>query len=726
MTPKNPNLRPLAFIIFAVVSLLTLIGYNIALNSIPGASELRFLAPGASSYAISSSINSLWVNGAYHVRRIDAAGKSPLTDLLRQARDNLSQKCIVIDDAKDLNTLGIDTSRGFAFATYSPPLPTLAPGAVRWLAVIPVADAPALQRTIDKLLVASSDVTLSSPDKAITAIRIGTLKHSATVSLCTEDGESVHSGQILVSPNGVARLHLNASGTDKSEFLIDCTALDAAHREHACGCPEAQNWSNPSTTCRISVSPTTQAAGKTKLLVDGRTIKTARVGDFTLAFPSDNIGVIGEDVALIQDSLSHLKENDKAHDHDDALIAAQQILARKRPGATDGWIAGGIRLPRPASSSGMSFVTTIAPHSVGFFATISLDPTDAAVVARMLKPSTADPESMPNGAVGELASSDPGLLGLYRYAETWLPSLYTSVNHELGGFAPVIHAIEGKDVASLRLIMLGLREGIPDLALAVKMDRAVADQVVLDLQKLLRGDRDGRILLAALNKYNAQNLPAEKAEEGSGTQAIEDETITKLLGAGLLAPESDALWTRYRYRDGKFQATLNATDFASASYQFQLAGYSGQFVMPRASQNDFDYHIFNAQVAEKTFAQDRFRLASIYFADDRSLWFGTDKATLVTALNDGLYRSRSRLCAIPGNSQNRSKIMICLAPNLLASQGRVRNIPSNSTTSFAGAAAKYQTAAAQARWWASHYRSLVLTIGTSQGGSELAIEGDIE
>jgi len=131
------------------------------------------------------------------------------------------------------------------------------------------------------------------------------------------------------------------------------------------------------------------------------------------------------------------------------------------------------------------------------------------------------------------------------------------------------------------------------------------------------------VVRGAIERYR-ERTPSERA----GSPAVQADA---LLAAGLLRPDRDALWSRYRRLDARRVASMTPepalapNDFVGESYVKRRAeGFELRYVMPPVTDDDLDYRLVEerGKIESEDLKRDRYRLCAVYISG--TLWLGTD------------------------------------------------------------------------------------------------------
>lgn len=488
--------------------------------------QFQYLLPGSNAYLVTGPLKDLWRHGPVHLARLRSKAASSAGEMVMDYLDHeLNRACLKVADLGDLDQLGIDGERSLSFSFID---------AANAVVAIPLSDRERFTRFLERIA-SPGQLVLSAhgvPGKLATALRIDA-NRSQGIQAC----ESGHGtlidlavGETVTLPNWYSpEVHLAVFRTQegKIEVGLNCTAIYTDQTTGPCSCqfngedcsrrarrwePLPQDWplmSNGDTAILMSneqlAKQLTSADWLSKLLLGNARVKAA---------------------------IQQGERNLRWFRGDDSFLAAIELLSELGQ-AGDGVLVGAFVAPVLPLSGRVHFALHVDDQQLTSRVLLPWQTLHSTflkqVVAPPREPTTGDLGSF--SREGEVVVDDPALgqylrfgrLGTDEQGCQFLP---------FGNFAVFLQEISQLDqVGRFQLAFAGIRDGVPDLVMALGVPAAEAELLLLRQRVQIRQMRDRQILWAAAREFH----------EADTTKSLSD--IKQLLS--FVESEPAALWTRY-------------------------------------------------------------------------------------------------------------------------------------------------------------------------------------
>jgi len=379
-----------------------------------------------------------------------------------------------------------------------------------------------------------------------------------------------------------------------------------------------------------------EAGGKPTTPTVDRAPAEYTAGSWKLAFGDDGSALITDNVGLLRRILATQQQNLAYFHSSDRQSTGFLKLAATRQGRNDAWVRGAIRATTAAELanaptspfallSDVQFAIGFDPQAARIEVRGKLPDVRSELISRLLAPLSANrakaSELLERSEAG-IVLADDALSTFIRYLASGIAeesaasfnAIFPELLHELRHFTTLTH---------IGIAPRQLSERVPGVIAGLTMSKDEADALVFRLQSSLRLKRDREVVRGAIERYR-ERTPSERA----GSPAVQADA---LLAAGLLRPDRDALWSRYRRLDARRVASMTPepalapNDFVGESYVKRRAeGFELRYVMPPVTDDDLDYRLVEerGKIESEDLKRDRYRLCAVYISG--TLWLGTD------------------------------------------------------------------------------------------------------
>lgn len=348
--------------------------------------------------------------------------------------------------------------------------------------------------------------------------------------------------------------------------------------------------------------------------------------DWWLALPQPGIGVVSNSAELMQRSLSFRRENLAHATNNDKLYEAVQRTARGPllvgPTVFAYWQS------RTAPFAERSAVLRLDRDQIRIQADASLSTGPVRIAEDLLRRDRVEDDwarQLPVDTLGFVLLQDRNLASYKAFvvdellphlrSEGFFEAVKPAKNSELSRYGdfvtdrlfPQLFGVPGS--SRLLLAVTDIDDGLPDLLVGVRGERAGLERAVRNLQRELRRSRDMGLLSQARAEYLKRTGSAP--------------TLAELQAMQLLEPEPHPLFDRYPLLpQGIGTPEFQGRDFANGSYQRQIDGHLIYFLTPPVTGNDFRYRQDLADADRQALAGDRHRVAALLSGE--TLWIATD------------------------------------------------------------------------------------------------------
>jgi hypothetical protein len=661
----RPNALPALVIASGLVALIALLAMESAELLLPAREELSMLAPGGWLNVVTSPIDALWKAIAAHRLRTVGNEQDGFKEPLENVAKSLAKRCIVIPDARALDSLGLDTSRGGAGALYG--IPGLSGSSkLRWLLALPLRDQAALKGTLFAALGKPVDVILYSPGlPAGGKIAIEAVKGGSNVRMCDENGTEVTPGKGYDASDGTLSLRLVSISGNVETVELFCKGVGIDGKKIACGCQESDS-SLKSGMCKIATKKSGYSESQRRVgPVEFSSLKpeSPQADEQLPIFVfHDRTVLIASDEDILAQALPDPTANRKAVERV-FLSGSTEIQDANK----SGWMAGDLQLPSP-SQGRTTFAVTVSSAAVHFHAAMPVDSSQVALVQDLLAAAPKELPPLPAGSVAA-AFSGPGIVSGWRFLTLWLPDEYNSLKSRLGYAGPILDSLVNRKIDAVQLAMLRADVPVPQLGMGLSMPLDKADALVGDLQRSMEENHDKK-LLSETHSVSAEHHPGHAIDQNN-----------------------------YRFLIGSKMAWYITPPVTEGD--FRLGAYK---------ETDGTVHLDKAGLLE-----GRYRVAGVY--QNGALWLGGDRDTL-GAIVSGLNR-KNGVSVCENDSRNARGVSLCLSPNLVSLDQVQPNGPPTVTSQIQGLLAGQ-------RWIAAGYQHFRTHLWSTQSNSVVTLEMDLE
>ncbi len=683
---SRPNRPAVLWALGFIIALAALIAYDVLRQTVHLPAALRYVSTNASAIVFTRDLAATWDDLADHVRPIFKRPRAEdMKDLISDIKDGLAKACIAPASAAALNRYGIDPYRGAAVAFIGQLQPELSENDV--LAVIPVTSELEFSQTLASIQLSGGEVVVAGARTGEEPIgfRLRRPPDAGTGKLCAHfDGQIMEIGQ---QPQTVAEadLYFVPFWFEPTRFSLECVALYENGQEGACTCElNAENFNADSDDCleSVSITPdndvvdgfragTIDVEGLEQPALRGITIPDT---EFKVIFTEDRWAIITDKDEVLVAALADPQRNHAYHRNSDSLRALSVSSSQMESHAAISSLAGYIRIPWLYSTSPVTVDLKVSPARLSLELDLDLPRGSIALFDRLTRAPGSDQlsEFVPYGAKVALALADGHLAYYLRYLFEYVDGAFDWTESTVGHLAAAIRALSETDsLEALTLMVPELREGVPEFALVAKLkDAEVAEQIILDLQRQLRTERDVEILEQAIDRYTLVNN--EPLADLSTLYAPAEEPVN---GEPYLVSESHDTWASYSIEaDAVIALELPEDVFATDSYVVdtritdatgETTAISLRYLLPPVTDNDFEYRyddlredetdqpVAEGEVLEvigsDTASEERNalragenRLCAAYVRETGSLWIGSDAVVLNSVFQSGAHMIRSR------------------------------------------------------------------------------------
>ncbi|MGE5218163.1 MAG: hypothetical protein ACM3SP_14270 [Chloroflexota bacterium] len=404
----------------------------------------------------------------------------------------------------------------------------------------------------------------------------------------------------------------------------------------------------------------------------------------TLTFPSQDIAVIGDSSESVLSSIRK-KENFEFFRSDDTFGAASRLVLDAES-AGDGTIFGAVNIPILPISGRTYFGATFGPRRAILRVAVPLQDMGTTALMDLLTPSphTWNPPRalLPDGV--KIAIDDPAL-GSYLNIANEIRGAPAAFEQAFGNFDTFIKAIpRTPNDGQLRVVAFRLREGVPDVVMALSISQSNALKLISEQRTSLRRARDEEIICAAANNYAEANHEAPERIDQLG-QYLKSEpgaawSLYTIHGANAEQDESGKECRNERQSANSPVAIVAAAFspelFSGPTYNTEYRGRRIEYIPPAFTLNDELYRLKikgGAQVDIAALRNNRFRLAAYYNDHAHALIVGTDLGALQPIIDRDLSEGRrtAQLYEQDGmiNDSASSKISVSTDGRWLITQG---------------------------------------------------------
>jgi hypothetical protein len=615
---RSGQRSPGAVALVALAAMLLALGLRerAADSSVPAA--FRYVAPNATGYLVTGPLQVVWTNGPRHLSRVFSDNASQTArEFARNVDRRLEQGCLKRSDLSELATLGVDGSRAAALSLLTD----------RVVAVLPVSDVARLEAFVSRI--AAEDVVLSPdalpPGRRLKMMRIDA-NRSRGVLLCRE-GTIVDPRDGVTSPGPELRFSVGRVAA-AARLELTCTAVfvDPANEadESTGGC-----------ICRFGGSDCARGL-EVPGPVETRQLRLLDDRMAAVVFDNEQRVLAQNDDTLVSfvETAASSTRNWQFFRRDDSLRSTLRYLTDGLTG-DDGLLAGAVKVPAPPISGRLHFSVGVSRDSITARLLTPWEALQFALLDDLAAPAQSNPSGGRLSSLAELRVSDPAL-GRYLRAiddanEGSLDRMY------FGSFLREITRLN--EVGELHLGILGVRDGVPDLAMSLSLEASEAEDLLFRQREQMRRTRDLEILRSAAKAF-ATNSPHQRCPH-----------VAELAASGYLMSGPGALWSRYRGSDWsqscgadprvdeRSASGLVASDFTTADYEVaDAAGRRLRFVSPPFTDDDLRYRVSEDARSDERFdaaalKNGRFRMAAYVDEAGRRLIVATDRTTLTAAID---------------------------------------------------------------------------------------------
>lgn len=631
--------------------------------------SFRFVLPQASAYAVTGPLRDLWANGPAHISRVYSSAASERgKKLVADFRKSLSDQCISPDELSDLNTLGIDGTRGAA-------LTFLERGVV---VAIPVADRTRLLNFVMRLSPArlqldggDNNLRDGTTDSArvLKEIRIDNSLIRGVVRC--RDGATqnlrLDSGTVL-PPNGDGVLTFEVSFTELAAALqVRCTAIFQDGSTGSCRCRVVGGNCSKELAVLVEMDARLRAGDLVELSSDiGLYLR-----EDTLIVVSGSPGSqqeIAEGVGRTESNFAFFRGDDSLR----SVIAHLSEIERK----DDGAIVGGFLAPYLPFAGRAHFEVAVGPDQLKgrlLFPWQTLQ-------SNLLEQVSAPPPQRTNNPSHNLTDDAE-----FRINDPWFGYYLRFINgysdwsqvylRKFGSFRAFIEELTKLDaVGEFRVGIRGVREGVPDVVVSLDVDPKRAESLIAAQRVRMRLVRDQEVLWGAAQKFRSQHPDEELSDIGQLEPYLDVEPLGEryTMAAGVK-------WDRPEWIRKAFKPTSDpsAEEFLASDYVAVHGRWLFQYLPPPVGVNDLAYRL-SEDGEEKdieALKAGRYRLAAYIDRQNERLLLGSNAEALADLLAPSDVRAPP-----PTPGDDLSKASIVGDPKYLINQGLI--YPDEDTNAF--------------------------------------------
>ncbi|MDX1812820.1 MAG: hypothetical protein R3240_12765, partial [Gammaproteobacteria bacterium] len=546
---------------------------------------LRYVPPNATNFFISSSLDKLWATSTAHV---GAFFHNPLTntvsksEIRKQASDiqkSFENLCLGWYESEDLKNNGIDTSRGVVVATFGPSIFDKNSTIKSAMLAIPVSNKELFKRTFTSLS-NSSKVVLEATNTEHKVVKFQISRSLPYQGrLCGKKKGSEKGSNRVIEVLGTDEFSASPEGTLKLNFFPDIS-IDST-LQFACTAVYADG-SHSNCRCRIEGKDCSQHVFKKEDIqedpvVAGKQYEGISIDndDLMLIFADSKTAIISTNRETLENAMEDTQRNLDFYRNWDALIQDFSTIGHNLK-STDSILIGGIRSPGIPLTTHVPVAIRIGLDQLQFSTAINIDHWNMRLLERFTNYS-ADPldstVTIPEGTGAGVVLTDDYLNYYLAFLFDYVKDAPEFLKKYLGNFQVVLEELANTStVESVGLYLVGMDDGIPELAMAVRTDKNAADNLLFQLQKKLRVERDKVILKNALTDYRKESETKQKVTIANLTQKSNLQENKKTY----IEAEAVPLWSYYKIQGDKINSQddkLDASSFANESYQFKSNGY---------------------------------------------------------------------------------------------------------------------------------------------------------
>ena len=533
-----------------------------------------------------------------------------------------TRRCLPLLSSDDLNSHGIDTQRGAAVAFSG-----IEEG--RLVAALPLHDPDRFLLFARQLIAKRTTMTLSGTGegRVLEAIRIDR-NESSGVRFCL-GGEprplDLAAGTVLEVPDAGSddkevRVTVMSDLGDGATVRLSCTAIYADGETGACTCRLEEK------DCGDAVEVGLPKLEAMEIQAESGRLDAWKLEDeWLLSILDAKTALLSNDEQLLSKAALNQSANLDFFRNDDSFLHSYRLLPTT-PGVRDALLFGMLRPAAVPVMGNVPFVLRFDEQRVAFDALLSLETWQTTFFERLIEPSTGA-SSGSDGAArlrgADLTVTDPHIGYYARFVYDYIEGAKDAYHEALGNFFVIFQELMGmEETGDLTLSFLGIRDGVPDLALTLNFDSSEqANDLLFKLQRDMRLARDRIVLERAIDAY---------AEENGGERPA---ALSEL--AGFLEPEQPSFFDRYDIADtGLSQRegmAFTAEDFVGPSYGEASDQGRIAYIPPPVMENDLRYRFSEEERSEldiEALRRNRFRLAAAIDAAEPSLIFGSDATAI--------------------------------------------------------------------------------------------------
>jgi len=546
-------------------------------------------------------------------------------DMLSTLSDISRRGCMQGGEATDFDRLGLDSSRSAVVALYGP-LSNLS-RKLGVLAVLPVKDAKAFEdfaRRLEFNDPVQLLMTALDGSKPINQIRVDEVSVSPGSFACWDDGSPIEAGEAVAVESwsegrySGAMINVKRNPNLESTFHIKCTAIDANGQSIECGCRNAtdNNLAESSSKDECDWAPARNEESERQpqfTSVGGKSYPLLRPLDLWASIADSGYAILASDRALLERALAAPPR------HRDLTYPSGAPASE----SSDGDLVGEVMVAGPVLASRVPVAIRFSSGSIRLQASLKLIRGDTRVLQSLLEEETVAPVPTVRGAVAAISLDGRQGSRLLRFVNRWIPDFQNLLNTALGDMSVAMQRLaEADSLDSVKVVLLGMREGIPQLAVMARLPEQDAQSLIEEVQREMKVKRDTALIDAAIAK--AGGAPASVAD---------------LVQEGFLQPEDGTNWNDYAIDEGHAAPPKEPINVrATTAYRAESEGQAIDFLMPPFTTNDYAVRFENKEEAEKVNKEGlfagRYRLAAMYVAKDGLLWIGNEAATLQLLLDN--------------------------------------------------------------------------------------------
>lgn len=679
---SHPNRTSVLGAVGFIIALAALISYDLVRQTVHLPAALRYVPTNASAIVFTPKLAATWDEIAHHIRPIFKQPRAEnLSALIGDSKEWLATACVAPVSGADLNRYGIDSYRGAAVASIGQLQSELSE--IDVLVVLPVTNEVEFSQTLASFQLGGGEVDVDGilADKEPIGFRIRRPTDVESGKLCAlSDGQVIEIGaQAEIVAN--ADLYFVPGWFEPSIFDLECVALYENGEEGACTCKlYPGDFDVDSDDCLepVIISPdkdevydfevgSISVDGLEESAFEGIAIPDS---DLKVIFAEERWAIITNSDEALAAALAEPERNLAYHRNSDTLrsLLASFYQSESNTQSTSSSLAGSIRIPWIYSTSPVTFNLEVTPARLSLELDLDLPHGSITLFDRLTRSSANDQASefVPYGAKVALALADTHLAYYIRYLFKYVDGAFDRAESNIGHFAEAVRMLSDADsFEALTLIVPELREGVPELALVAKLNNPeVAQQVILDLKRQLRRDRDVEILEQAYGRYTRINN--KPPADVSTLYEVVGEPVN---GDHYLVPEPHDTWASYSIEGDEVVLLELPNDiFSTDSYVLdsKLIDATGgmastsislHYLSPPVTDNDFQYLYDDLREdetdqlgAESEVLKDRERdalradvnrLCAAYSSETGSLWIGSNVEVLKNIFRSGAHKRQS-------------------------------------------------------------------------------------